>query len=359
MKAHPDRSDAPDAVERFNEIGRAYADLLGDSAADQARRAQDEEEQVTKQPHVTKPKHAAAYADWVYQLVAYLEEVPQRFDRWLPPSYASTIYQHLRANELAEALEVFEEQKQAGEVPTHAVYEMLMRGCTIAMRRVGPGEEADHFTQNLIGKVVELWTDMEAMGRKPDYLTYNELIRAYGKAGRIKEAMVLFETMCGNVKLLPEERAINSMYELCVLSGSYREAVYVFEQHEELKKSLWNPRFTPVSFSLLLTACAEPGPGRLERMDALPRVLGWMGRQGVLPRDEACERLLGACVETRQLQTAKQVLKLAARAGHTLDSQVLDAVTRLEQQLEAEASGAAAPLGAGGGEGSGGRRRRR
>ena len=38
----------------------------------------------------------------------------------------------------------------------------------------------------------------------------------------------------------------------------YEEALYVFEQHEEMRnRSLWRPRFTPVSFSLLLTACAE------------------------------------------------------------------------------------------------------
>ena len=42
---------------------------------------------------------------------------------------------------------------------------------------------------------------MEAMGRKPDYKTYNELIRAYGKAGRIKELMVLFEHMCDSLWL--------------------------------------------------------------------------------------------------------------------------------------------------------------
>jgi pentatricopeptide repeat protein len=69
------------------------------------------------------------------------------------------------------------------------------------MRRVGPGEQGDHLTQNLIGRVGELWADMEAMGRKPDYKTYNELIRAYGKAGRIKELMVLFEHMCDSLWL--------------------------------------------------------------------------------------------------------------------------------------------------------------
>ena len=54
--------------------------------------------------------------------------------------------------------------------------------------------------------------------------------------------------------------------------------------------SMWRPRFTPVSFSLLLTACAEVGPERVQRMQALPRVLTHMNRHGVLPRAETCER---------------------------------------------------------------------
>ena len=54
--------------------------------------------------------------------------------------------------------------------------------------------------------------------------------------------------------------------------------------------SMWRPRFTPVSFSLLLTACAEVGPERVQRMQTLPRVLTHMNRHGVLPRAETCER---------------------------------------------------------------------
>eukprot|EP00962_Isochrysis_galbana_P011782 scaffold3330_cov128-Isochrysis_galbana.AAC.7 len=36
---------------------------------------------------------------------------------------------------------------------------------------------------------------------------------------------------CGNVRLLPEERALNSMYELCVLSGNYAYALQVDYRH--------------------------------------------------------------------------------------------------------------------------------
>ena len=50
--------------------------------------------------------------------------------------------QHLKMNELAEALQLFEEMRLEGEQPTHAVYEMLIRGCTIAMTRPQPGRRA-------------------------------------------------------------------------------------------------------------------------------------------------------------------------------------------------------------------------
>ena len=96
-------------------------------------------------------------------------------------------------------------------------------------------------------------------------------LRALGKAGAVDEAMGVFEKMCRTVWLLPEERALNSMYELCVLSGHHAYALRVFDEHEELRKSLWRPRYTPVSFSLLLTACAEPGPDAEERLAKLPR----------------------------------------------------------------------------------------
>ena len=39
--------------------------------------------------------------------------------------------------------------------------------------------------RNLVQKVLELWGDMQSMGRNPDYLTYIELLRAFGKGGAL------------------------------------------------------------------------------------------------------------------------------------------------------------------------------
>lgn len=127
MQYHPDRSSEPGAAEKFSRIGVAYEAIVGSPA-------QPSEPGAAREPRPTPepPPFREAFPSWVYRISAYLERVPQRLDLWLMPSYSSIIYQHLRRKELAEALEVFEEMRAVGEVPTHAVYEMLMRGCVPA-----------------------------------------------------------------------------------------------------------------------------------------------------------------------------------------------------------------------------------
>ena len=323
MAHHPDRSDAPDAEEQFADIGAAYAALEKKAPAsgpsDPERTWADVDAEAAAAASgaagAAAPRQAgfaSAFPAWVYRAAEYLQRVPQRLDLWLMPSYSSAIYQHVRAGELAEALQALEEMRAAGEQPTHAVYEMLVRGCTLAMRRPAPGAAPDHLTLNLVQKVLDLWGDMQAVGRKPDYLTYIELLRALGKGGAVPQALQLFEKMCGTVTLLPEERAFNSMYEACVMGGYHREALHVFDEHEEMRKSLWKPRFTPVTFSLLLSATAEIGAHTSERLGYLPRVLKQMGSHGVLPRAETCARLVGACVSAGELGTAEQARTPAA-----------------------------------------------
>ena len=105
-----------------------------------------------------------------------------------------------------------------------------------------------------------------------------------------------------------------------------------------MRLSLWKPRFTPVSFSLLLTAAAadsvrnsgEAGDNQSERLDFLPRVLNQMGRHGVLPRAETCDNLLRACVKHGHLETARRVVELAESAGHELDEAGVQAFEKAE-----------------------------
>lgn len=332
MQYHPDRSKEANASERFNDIGAAYKLIMGMPDEVSSSRPRQEAAKHESAPFVE------AYPSWVHRIQAYLHRIPQRLDLWLMPSYSSMIYQHVRAGQLAEALQLFDEMRAEGEQPTHAVYEMLIRGCAIAMRRPRIGEPADHLTLNLVDKVLELWGDMQAAGRKPDYLTYIELMRAFGKGGQVKQALRIFDKMRGSARLLPEQRAFDSAYELCVLSGHYKEALHVFEEQEEMRKSLWRPRYTPVSFSLLLTAAAQPGHDVAERLHKLPRILELMGSHGILPRPQTCERLLESCVATGELELGRKVLELAPHAKVAINPKLVAAVVAPDLNLSASST---------------------
>ena len=54
----------------------------------------------------------------------------------------------------------------------------------------------------------------------------------------------------------------------------------------------------------------------------------------VLPRDKTCDTLLAACVAYGELETAKQVLQLAERAGHELDPKGVEAYERRVASVE-------------------------
>lgn len=125
-----------------------------------------------------------------------------------------------------------------------------------------------------------------------------------------------------------------------------------------MRLSLWKPRFTPVSFSLLLTATAAPTPSSALQDDAtfrlqyLPRVLKQMRSYRILPRAETCDTLLAACARHGELATGREVLQLAKMAGHTLNPAGVSAFERRVAALE----GTNATKGIASGEPRGGRR---
>ena len=74
-------------------------------------------------------------------------------------------------------------------------------------------------------------------------------------------------------------------------------------------------------------------------MRDLPRVLKQMGGYGILPRAETCDKLLAACVRTNELDTAREVLALAKRAGHALDPKGIAAFEKKAARLSGGGGG--------------------
>lgn len=102
----------------------------------------------------------------------------ERFGAFFGENHDSLIHQHLKKRDLISAFEVFREMREEGRRPTKSTIEMLMRGCTMNMRRYESFEEADHFTRHLWRTSMELFHSLPQYRLKPDQWTYHEAIRA-------------------------------------------------------------------------------------------------------------------------------------------------------------------------------------
>lgn len=141
-------------------------------------------------------------------------------------------------------------------------------------------------------------------------------------------------------------------YEACTSIGAHDRALDVFREQSELRKSLFAPRFTPVSFTHLLLAGVEGG-----QMGRLGGVLAEMERVGCLPAVGTCAKLLGAALEQGELEVAEQVLALTRRAGHAPDRLLLDELEAEKQARRLDGGEGARALLAHGGAGQRGHRR--
>lgn len=287
---------------------------------------------ATMPPYV--PSVLAPFAAWMRRL-------PDKWDTWLGHTYPSLIHKLLREGKLVEvgaprepctrdgisdapcgpqAFDCFAEMKTEGERPTAAVYEMLMRGCVLHMTRVtAEAPQADSLTAHLFERVMALWAEMREMRLRVDRFTYIELLRACGKAGHIDAAFIIFDKMLTLPQFLPDERTFDSMYEMCNAMGDYERAFDVFREQRELRKSLFQPKFTPVAYTHLMQAAVEGG-----QLGRLPEVLHVMRGVGCKPTRTTCVRLLRAALEQGQLGVAGDVVRFAKLGGHTLDQPLLD-----------------------------------
>jgi len=365
IRHRPKRGDdaavASAAVARLERLGEAYDALTGVSA-----RAAGESmglfDTLASSPsggvvaaavptgagapaHVSAGAASVPVSVWLDQLVrmpAYvppplrrlaesMARMPNFWDQLLGHTYDSMIHKLLRDDNLAEAFDCFKEMKEEGENPTAATYEMLIRGCTLAMRRVTPDEPTpDRLTEALYGRVISLWGEMQERKIRVDSFTYTELLRSFGKAGHVDASRAIFFKMLTLPQFLPSERAFDSMYELCTHAGEYELALDVFKEQCELRKSLFAPRFSPVAFTHLMVAGVEGG-----QMGRFGPVLEEMQRFRTYPAVGTFAKLLGAALEQGELKIAEQVIQLTRQVGHVPDRLLLDnyEAARRQEQL--------------------------
>lgn len=96
---------------------------------------------------------------------------------------------------------------------------------------------------------------MKLVGCKPDTLFYNALIHTLARAGRVQEAIDVFEFEMSSVGVLPSTSTYNSMVAMFCHHGRDREAINMLENMES--SQLCRPDIQ--SFSPLLKLCFRTG----------------------------------------------------------------------------------------------------
>ena len=90
MEYHPDQNASPDASARFAEVGRAYSRIMGEPSASAA---DDPSSPRAAGSRVAPPPADRAFPEWVYRVHSAILRATDRFDRWLPATYASEIFE--------------------------------------------------------------------------------------------------------------------------------------------------------------------------------------------------------------------------------------------------------------------------
>jgi len=211
--------------------------------------------------------------------------------------------------DLISAFEVFRGMREEGIRPTHSTIEMLMRGCTMNMRKYESFDQAGTEKQNekspkktlhqrpqknkkpktkqitsrsTCGK--RAWSCLPHFHSIGSSLISGRIMRpsAQGfclffsiflslflnnctmacssKAGHIRKALDFYEQMTKNAFTLPSNVISNSLIEGCVNTKQFDKALKVAEEMDEIRQGMWlkgKYRADAVTFSLALKAGIE------------------------------------------------------------------------------------------------------
>jgi len=304
MRYHPDTTIEIDQAQAnliFNKIGEAYRvltenpQLLNNDLADSQARSQVLRQRVDE---VLMGERATKAARGFFE----------RFSDFFGENHDSLIYQHLKKRDLISAFEVFRVMKQDGVKITKSTITMLMRGCTMNMKKYEKFEQADHFSKHLWTTAMELFYSLPDYRLKPDVWTYNEAIKASSKVENLRKALEIYDRMTKNPFSLPPNVVSNNLIEACVNSKEYEKAFMVAEEMSEIKMGVWfrgKFRADPVTFSLVLKAGVE---GNL--FERLPKMLKIMSGDGLYITKETAKKVLNKALEAEKIEEAKEILKI-------------------------------------------------
>ena len=256
-------------------------------------------------------------------------------DRWIFGADANSLIEELIGErDLETALAVFEHLKASteGAAPTQSTYAMLIRGCTINMRRTGVDTDnvPDPYTASLLEIAKDLFAELQTEAKfKPYESTIHEMIRAYGKAGDYDAAYELFDKLLFTKFVRPTNLVCNSILEAALHTGHHKDAHKVLEILDGAK-SLLKPLHKPDArtFGLTIQNSVEGG-----YFEVIPDQLRMLGSNFLYPDRPTSEKIVTAALEAGDVDAADRILRCLPEVGASpLDESALQRLDGVRQR---------------------------
>jgi pentatricopeptide repeat protein len=193
---------------------------------------------------------------------------------------------------IIEAMGVLDEMAAYSVLPDTATYNELINICV---------EGSD------LGKAEGLLTAMEDRNLPPDATTFSTLIKGYGQAGNLSQALRCFDDMI-SAGVRPTTYVCNALADVCIRCGEPARAGKLFDEWSQEA-----PRDAR-SFNILLKALRAEGDVKR----ALPMV-GEMEAEGVLPDAVTFNTLIDLCGKAGMVEEARDLLEQMGGRGLRVD----------------------------------------
>ncbi|XP_061346917.1 pentatricopeptide repeat-containing protein At2g22410, mitochondrial-like isoform X2 [Gastrolobium bilobum] len=123
---------------------------------------------------------------------------------------------------------------------------------------------------------LELFSDMEKIGIKPDDITFVSLFSACSYSGMAYEGLQLLDKMCNVYKIEPKSEHYGCLVDLLSRAGLFEEAMVLMRRIN----NTWNGSEETLAWRAFLSACCNHGQGQLAEL-AAERLLRLENHSGV------------------------------------------------------------------------------
>ncbi|PIN02098.1 hypothetical protein CDL12_25390 [Handroanthus impetiginosus] len=158
---------------------------------------------------------------------------------------------------------------------------------------------------SLFSEAEKLYTEMKTSGVKLDMIAYSVIIRMYVKAGLLKEACLVLDTMDEQKNIVPDVYLLRDMlriYQRCGRDDKLADLYYKVLKNSEI----WDEEM----YNCAINCCAPVLP-----VDELSRLFDDMLQRGFAPNTITFNVMINAYGKSRLFEKARKVFWMAKKRG--------------------------------------------